>query len=284
MIQVSRNETKENQWLQLLEEALEENVVIRPNYRFTYKDKNLGSFLYRAEKKNNTVLLEKINALGFDYKKIRRQNSIRNKKHNQWLLLLKEAISEGVKMQVNHRFNYKGKNLGTFLVAAKENKTLVRKIKKIGLDFDDYIRKPQLYAERFLKDLQNCDASKKPRFINRFYRYVLPKKEHLKEETIDEINIAWKNKFGDRRVWRFPMIEEQRIVLWKRFRYDEELNPEGKWLLSAERMGKKFNFAYRRKKNVYLMKKAEKHFTKKEIEELKSEGYFDEKYLIQQPT
>ncbi len=279
MVKISKREQKEKQWLDLLKEALTQGELIRPNFRYTYKGEKLGSFLGRVERRNNTVLLEKIKEVGFNYKKSRK-NSIQNQIHNKWLELLKEAIAEGVKVQTNHRFKYKGKNLGTFLVTAKNNKKLAKKIKKIGLDFDDFRKDPELYAKRFIKDIWNSDKSKKPKFITRFYTYILPKKDILNEELIEEINVVWKIRFGDRRIWHYPITEEQRIVHWKRWRYDEEKNPEEKWLLSINRMGNIFNFAYRRKKNIYLMKKIEKYFTLKELEELKSEGYFDEKYLI----
>lgn len=279
MTEMSKKQQKEDEWIRLTKEAVAAGAPIRANFRFKYKNKNLGSFLYRTKKNNNTQLIEKLKEVGFDYKKYH-GNYLREKRHDEWISLLKEAIAEGVKIQVNHRFKYKGQNLGTFLVGAKENKKLVRKLKKAGLDYDDFVKDPELYAKRFIKDIWNSDKSKKPKFITRFYTYIMPKKDILKEETIEEINVVWKIRFGDRRIWRYPTTEEQRVVHWKRWRYDEEKNPEGKWLLTHRRMGNLFNFAYRRKRNIYLMKKIEKYFKPKEIEELKSEGFFDEKYLI----
>ncbi len=275
---MTKKEQREQAWLDTLKEALDAGELIRPNFRYTYKDKKLGSFLYRTQQADNKELLAKIKEIGFDYKKAAK-NSVRNQIHNKWLALLKEAVNDGVRIYVNHRFEYKGQKLGTFLVGAKENKKLVRKIKKIGVDFDDYTVDPVLYAKRFIRDLWNSKKSDKPKFITRFYSYLLPKKDLLPEELIEEVNVIWKIRFGERRLWRYPMTEEQRIVLWKRWRYDEEKNPEGKWLQSIRRMGNLFSFAYRRKRKVYLMSKIEKYFNKKEIEELKSEGFFDEKYL-----
>jgi len=276
-----KREEKNKEWLQLLKEAIEDNEKIRPNYRYTYKGKKLGGFLARIKTINNTALLAEVAELGFDYKKAKK-NSIRNQRQQVWLRLLKEALKdEEVKIQVNHRFKYKGKNLGTFLVEAKSKKALARRIKKMGLDFNDFTRGDRdLYVQRFIKDIWASNKSKKPKFITRFYRYILPHKDFYSQEIIDEINTVWKIRFGDRRIWRYPMVEAQKVALWKKWRYDEEINPEGKWLQSARRMGDFFNFAYRRKKNIYLMKKIEKYFNDKEIEELKSEGYFDEKYLI----
>lgn len=45
--------------------------------------------------------------------------SKRKQNQNEWLKLLENAINENVEIKVNHRFKYKNKNLGTFLVTAK---------------------------------------------------------------------------------------------------------------------------------------------------------------------
>lgn len=277
---VTKRKTQE-EFLDLLKEAIVSGVQIRPNNRFVFKEKRLGGFLYRIKKTNNTSLLEEVADLGFDYHKAKK-NSIRNQIQKEWLTLLKEALKdENVKIQVNHRFKYKGKNLGTFLVEAKRSKKLARRIKKMGLNFDDFRKGDiNLYAKRFIKDLWESDISRKPKFITRFYRYILPHKDKYNPKIIEEINEVWKIKFRDRRIWRYPIVEAQKVALWKKWRYDEEKNPKGKWLQSAKRMEDLFSFAYRRKRKIYLMKKIEKYFTSEEIEELKSEGYFDEKYLI----
>lgn len=271
----TQNTTKRksiDQWIALTKEALDNGEEIRPNARYVYNNEQLGAFLNRV--KNRPEIVSKLKEIGFDYKKAKK-NSIREKRYKEWLKLLKECLNDPeVKLQFNHRFKYKGENLGTFLVDSRRNKKLMTRIKKTGFDYNDYLRKPDLYVQRFIKDLQNTTKAKKPKFITRFYKRVLPKKDYIDQESIDEINRLWKKKFGDRRVWRYPLNDEQRIVIWKRFRYDKERNPEGKWLRSVRIMGDDFNYAYRRKRKPYLMLRIEKYFNKEELQELREEGFF----------
>ncbi len=268
-------EEKQQTWIKLTQQALKEGVAIRPNNRFTYQGKKLGGFLFRVKRQNNIQVLQQLEAIGFDYDACKK-NSIREKKYQTWLSLLKECIDDPhTEIQVNHRFKYKGKNLGTFLVGARTNTELKKRMRKLGFSYSDYLRKPNLYAKRFIKDLIEAKPKDKPKFITRFYTYVLPKKELINDANIEKINELWKLKFNSRRLWRYPIQEEQRIVQWKRFRYDKEKNPTEKWLQSRRIMGDIFNFAYRRKRKPNLMYKIKDYFSKEEIAELKKEGFLN---------
>jgi len=77
-----------------------------------------------------------------------------------WLKVLKQAVDEGVKIKVNHKFIYKGKRLGTFLVDAKRNGSdeLIEEIKKIGVDFTFHSHKPEDVVKRFMHQLWNDPA------------------------------------------------------------------------------------------------------------------------------
>ncbi len=269
-----KRKSSHEKWLALTKQALEEGVKIRPNHRFVYKGENLGGYLRRV--RDRPEIVEKLKEIGFDYKKAKK-NSIREQKYKEWLKLLKECLNdESVKIQFNHRFKYKGKNLGTFLVDSQGNRKLMTRIKKVGFNYDEFKRTPNLYAQRFINKLKKANKDDKPRFITAFYKRVLPKKDLMEQEHIDEINKLWKQKFGDRRVWRYPMKDAQRVMYWKKFRYDKERNPEGKWLQCTRIMGDDFSYAYRRKRKPYLMIQIEKYFTKEEIAELKAEGFYGE--------
>jgi len=99
----------------------------------------------------------------------------RAENRQKWLDLLQEAIDEGVKIGVNHRFKYKGKNLGTFLVEAKRRGSpeLHEQIKKMGLDFKNHSNKPEDYVQRFIKELWNNPNPNKGNYITRFNTCIL---------------------------------------------------------------------------------------------------------------
>ncbi|WP_299778972.1 hypothetical protein [uncultured Formosa sp.] len=196
-------------------------------------------------------------------------------KENEWLNLLKNAIDEGVKIQVNHRFKYKDKNLGTFLTSAKSknNPELIKKIESLGVNFKMHSKEPEHYLEKFITELSTDEKPNRQRYITRFNIYVLPKKEILKKQTIKKLNKVWKKKFGDVRTWEKPDTVTDKIQKWKEFRYDETLNPKGKWFDYKTNMGKLYGWVYARKRDKQKMNSIIEYFNKKERSELKEEGF-----------
>jgi hypothetical protein len=196
-------------------------------------------------------------------------------KENEWLRLLEEAIHEGVQIRANHRFKYKQKGLGTFLTAAKtSNKTeLIKKIESLGVNFKLYSKKPEDYLEKYISQLSTQKKPNKQQFITRFNAYVLPKKELLKEQTVEKLNKLWEKRFNEKRKWTKPETDLDRIQFWKDFRYNGNINPEGKWFHYRKYMGKLYGWVYTRKRDEQKMSLIQEHFTKKELSELKREGF-----------
>ncbi|WP_354680803.1 hypothetical protein [Mariniflexile fucanivorans] len=191
------------------------------------------------------------------------------------MALLESAIKEGVKIQVNHRFKYKNRSLGTFLVSAKSRKNteLIKKIESLGVNFKMHSNEPEHYLERYILQLSTDKKPNKQRYITRFNHYVLPKKEDLKEQTINKLNKVWKKKFGEIRKWTKPETVLDKIHQWKEFRYNEKINPEGKWIDTRKNMGKLYGWVYVRKRDKQKMSLILEHFNKKEISELQKEGF-----------
>ena len=196
-------------------------------------------------------------------------------KENEWLNILQMAINEGVDIQVNHRFKYRNKNLGTFLTSAKRknNTELIKKIKSLGLNFKMHSKNPEDYVAKFTQQLSKDRKPNKQRYITRFNTYVLPKKEILKTQTIEKLNKVWERKFGDIRKWKKPETISDKIKKWKEFRYDVKTNPNGKWFDYKKNMGKLYSWAYTRKRNPDKMNLILEYFNEKEISELKKEGF-----------
>lgn len=196
-------------------------------------------------------------------------------RQNEWLKLLEEAINENVKIQVNHRFKFKNKNLGTFLVLAKkkQNPELIKKIRRLGINFNMYSNKPEHFLEKFISQLSTDKKPNKQKYVTRFNTYVFPKKELLKEETIIKLNRVWKRKFGDIRKWEKPETVIDKIERWKEFRYNKIKNPDGNWFDYKSKMGKLYGWVYLRKRDKQKMSSIIKHFNKTELSELKKEGF-----------
>ncbi len=203
----------------------------------------------------------------------------KNLKKADWLKLVKEAIDEGVKIQVNHRFRYKGKNMGTFLtsIKSKNDQETMDKILKLGFDFRMHSNKPKDLIYKFIQELINDPNPIKTRYITRFNQYIFPKKDEFDQKTIDELNVVWRLRFGDERKWKNPTQVEERVEKWKEFRYNKELNPKGKWFRPKSKMGKQYDWVYGEKKWPHRIEAIRDLFSDKEIEELKSEGFFEQK-------
>ncbi len=199
----------------------------------------------------------------------------------RWLDLLQEAIDEGVKLQVNHRFKYKGKNLGTFLVEAKRRGSdeLKEKIRKMGLDFRDHSNKPEDYLQRFIKELWNNPNPNKGNYITRFNTCILPKKDILKKQTKQELEVVWKLKFGEDRPWRKRDDILTRVYKWKQFRYNRKLNPEKKWFQPKSKMGDLYFWVYSRKRKPWLMQAILDQFDTYELHELQKEGFIKQSWI-----
>ncbi len=194
---------------------------------------------------------------------------------NEWLELLKNAVNEGVEIQVNHRFKYKNTNLGTFLTSAKKkNKPeLIQKIEDLGINFKRHSNNPEDFLEKFIFQLSTDEKPNKQNYMTRFNSSVLPRKDLLKKQTIKKLNRVWKKEFGDIRKWEKPETSIDKIRRWKEFRYDEKRNPNRKWFDYKTNMGKLYSWVYSRKRDKQKMSLILEHFNKKELAELKKEGF-----------
>ncbi|WP_339661830.1 hypothetical protein [uncultured Polaribacter sp.] len=202
--------------------------------------------------------------------------SIRKQKENEWLALLENAINENVQIRANHRFKYKNKNLGTFLVSArrKPNVELIKKIEGLGFVYKTVNKDPESFLKKYTLQLSKDKKPHKHRYITRFNASILPRKDSLSEKSILKLNRIWKVKFGDIRKWEKPETDLDRINNWKEYRYNKELNPNGKWFDYRKYMGRLYGWVYTRKRDTDKMNIISEHFSKKELNELKKEGFF----------
>lgn len=202
-----------------------------------------------------------------------------------WLDLLRDALDNNVKIAMNHKYEYKGKRLGSFLVHAKKrkNKELYNKIEELGFIYKYHSKKPRDVMEAYIHRLWNDPAPKKDRYITRFNMFILPKKHILEDEQKEELNVVWKMKFGDKRRWTKRPGSRQRVNLWKKFRYDIDLNPEEQWYIGPTRMKGLYYWVRARKLSKTKMDKIAKYFNDTEILELVKEGFPIDSSFIKKP-
>lgn len=197
----------------------------------------------------------------------------------EWLDLLQDALDNNETVKANHRYKYKGRSLGTFLVGVaqrnKEGKKLELRedIEEIGFDFDLTSRTPETSTKRFIKRLSADESPNKMNYQNWFNKTIAPKKDSLSEETIEQLNQVWEHKFDELRYWEIPSRIKDRVDEWKEFRYNPEINPRGKWSTHDKEMGDIYYWVLKRKKDDELMSLIVDQFDDTEIEELSNEGF-----------
>jgi HKD family nuclease len=198
----------------------------------------------------------------------------------QKLVVLVEALIDGEDIRVNHRYEYKGIRLGTWLVevsqANKKGKKLElrQQILDLGFDISSTGRNPVDSANRFLNDLLEAENPDKMRFQSRFNGTIRDRINEIPDDILQYIVDAWHMQFNETRV--LGKIREKvkdRTDEWKSFRYNEELNPEHKWLSTFNKMGSVYYWARLKREHKSQMDLISKQFTDKEKEELRIE-YF----------
>lgn len=202
-------------------------------------------------------------------------NSEQTDTNQVWLALLSEAINSGEDVKANHRYKFKGTNLGTFLVSVKkkDDPKLITNIEKIGFDLNKTSRTPENAAKKLIQKLLIKPKIKKTTIQTDFNNFVLPKKEELSEETILRINIVWKEIYNEDRSWEKPLTTIDKILKWKEFRYDKKRNPNRKWHQGLSYMGDLYYWVYKLKNNEKKINSIIGVFNEKEKRELKSEGF-----------
>ncbi len=129
-------------------------------------------------------------------------------------------------------------------------------------------------ALKFLDDLLTDENAKKSAYLKRVHR-MSKFKNHLSPELIKKVNALWKLRFDEHLIWypKKKLSEEDRIKLWKKFRYNVKKNPKGKWITGPKTMGKLYTWANRFRNNKYALATVAFNFTEDELKEMKREGF-----------
>ncbi len=268
------NDVKEDWWHQENDENIPRHELL-----YEFKDKtNQAIWFYTTDQliyKSNQYLKTDISETVIEEVKTANVNA----NELEWLELLQDALDNNETVKANHRYKYKGRSLGTFLVGvAQRNKDgkkieLRAEIEEIGFDFDLTSRTPEASTKRFIKRLSTDESPNKMNYQNWFNQTIAPKKDSLSESTIEELNQVWELKFNEPRYWDIPSKIKDRVDEWKEFRYDSEINPRGKWSTHDKEMGDIYFWVLKRKKDADFMSLIIDQFNETEIEELRNEGF-----------
>jgi len=205
---------------------------------------------------------------------------------DEWLSILSEALEtpgEADKIQVNHRYKFNGNRLGTWLVGVSQavrrknpsqrKINLKKKIEEMGFDFSKTSRIPDDTARRFLDQLLNDKNPVKFEYQKIFNQQILKKKNKISDELKQEISVVWELRFNEERSWEKISRAKDRTDEWKAFRYNNSINPEGKWITGEFAMGKLYNYVYHKRKSKAKMDLVVNKFSEKELIELRNEGF-----------
>lgn len=200
-------------------------------------------------------------------------------KTEQKLKLLQEAVDNGEDIGLSQRYEYKGVRLGTWIQGVKKaNKAgkkldVMEKIKDI-VDITSKTRNPIDTANRFINDLYEANESDKAIFQKRFNSAIRDQVNELPEDIQQEIVDVWYLVFnevrplGKIREWQKDKTEE-----WKAFRYNSEINPEGKWFSTMSLMGDIYSWVRSKREAKSRMDLVKHRFNETEKKELRREGF-----------
>ncbi len=277
-------------WPKLFEEFKSyknENSHLGSKYSVTvprnYKNPTLYGW-YRKQKvlfKNNLIPKEHLELL-------KKEDFYFGDAHKLWqefledqkLELLMDALIDEEDIKVNHRYEYKGVRLGTWLVgvsqANKKDKKLELRQKIIDLGF--YIsatsRNPIDSANRFVIDLLDAKNPDKANFQNRFNGTIRDRVDDIPEDIQQDIVDAWFLQFNeDRPLGRIRERQRDRTDEWKEFRYNKSINKNKKWLEPVSIMGDVFWWARQKRESKSRMDLIKNNFTEQEKVELRTEGF-----------
>ncbi|MCD8455209.1 phospholipase D family protein [Tenacibaculum finnmarkense genomovar ulcerans] len=277
-------------WPKLFEEFKSyknENSYLGSKYSVTvprdYKNPTLYGW-YRKQKvffKNNLIPKEHLELL-------KKEDFYFGDAHKLWqefledqkLELLMDALIDEEDIKVNHRYEYKGVKLGTWLVgvsqANKKGKKLELRQKIIDLGF--YIsatsRNPIDSANRFVIDLLDAKNPDKANFQNRFNSTIRDRIDEIPKDIQQDIVEAWFLQFNeDRPLGRIRERKKDRTDEWKEFRYNKNINKNEKWLEPVSIMGDVFWWARQKRESKSRMDLIKNNFTEQEKVELRTEGF-----------
>ncbi|WP_336092874.1 PIN-like domain-containing protein [Leeuwenhoekiella sp. CH_XMU1409-2] len=271
------NDVKEDWWQQ--DGNGQNSNIPRHELLYEFKDKSgqkiwfytIDRLIYKSNQFLNTEVSEEV------IEEIKNVNI--SSIDQEWLDLLQDALDNDEDVRANHRYKYKGRSLGTWLVGIaqrnKEDKKLeIRaEIEDLGFDYNLRGRTPEASTKRFIRQLTADNEPLKMNYQNWFNQIIAPKKDDLTEETIEQLNQVWELKFEEIRYWEIPSKIKDRVDEWKEFRYNSQLNPRNKWSTNDQQMGDLYTWVLKRKKDPELMELVFDKFSQDELDELRREGF-----------
>ena len=149
--------------------------------------------------------LSKLNSINFYFGDGHRERE--DKLENKWVALLKEAMLDGENVQTNHRYKYKGKGLGTFLVGVKQDNKkgkkleAKKKIEAVGFNLNAWDRDAVTFYNRFINEIETDKKITKQYLQSRFNSHILHRAETVPLDIKQRMSEAWRNRFNEERTW-----------------------------------------------------------------------------------
>jgi hypothetical protein len=192
---------------------------------------------------------------------------------NKWLTLLKQALADDEEISQIHSYTYKGETLGTWLQESKTDPETRKLIEAAGFDYSEKSRRADHSANRFISNLRNDKTPKKSKYQTVFNSRIIHRRDKIPVELVNELNDLWREKFNEERSWEKKSRVQDYTPEWKAYRYNKELNPEGKWYLPKTKVGNLYEWIYGKKTNKRKMDLVIEKFNELEKQELRNEGF-----------
>ena len=243
-----------------------------------YPDKTLWGWCYKQKQIYRDPELEmpkehlrKLNSINFYFGD--GHDELSEFTRDNWLKLLQQAIADGEDISQIHSYTYKGETLGTWLQGSKSDPETRKLIEETGFKYEKKSRTPDNSAKRFIRLLKDDSNPKKQKYQSMFNSRIKHRKNDISSSLVEELNKLWKEKFNEERSWVKKSRVQDYTPEWKKFRYDKNQNPEGKWFQGKSHMGKIYEWVWGKKRHKRKMALVIDKFNEQELKELRAEGF-----------
>lgn len=220
--------------------------------------------------------LEKLKSIAFhfgDGHELRQQNIAL-----EWIELLEDAMKNEEHIVMNQNYQYKGRNLGTWLVglkqAVKKGKKLdvYELVKQTGYDFSNTSHAISDVIDRFIKRLESDTNPDTLTYRNIYNKSIRDRHEKLTAEQKESLETIWWSKFKKPFHWEKQHAgRHNRIEQWRAYRL--KYNTWYPIKIENHQNYDLYHWVKRKMASRKAMQKLRSDLSKGEREELKRAGF-----------
>lgn len=246
---------------------------IRFRHKFLHKVKNLN----QAQKDKLSEAWYFVYGVKLDWDHVSRKNSVEGTVV-RFLEALKDPKDETSKRLFRARFlkSVKPKQKAVNPKLIKEINAAWKKRFSDKLNWKKMKKRivPEDYAVLFINNLLQDNNPNIKIYKTKIVK-IRPVKKDISDDTIRKLENLWELRFNEKLNWvaKKKLTDDDKVKMWKEYRYNEEKNPKGKWMTGPKSMKSIYNWVNRIKKNKYALAQVLVNFTEEELKEMKRQGF-----------